>query len=252
MPKHHPHPEPLPSGRLPAAFTLIELLVVIAIIAILAAMLLPALSRAKDKAKDVACKSNEKQIAIGYLLYVDDNQGWLPISGISGSGWDWIREIAPYVDRTTQTNATEVKGKVVLCPAAKVRDAIPTNYAFATSYGGYAHNYFYLGYTADSTNPDFCRQKISRLAKPLETCMNGDGLDPDPDLKWYNLGYLYPPPQLPFNASRIHPFVRHGKGGNYAWVDGHVSLGTWKMMSAGKNGKQSWYYSRTPSDPDAN
>jgi prepilin-type N-terminal cleavage/methylation domain-containing protein len=63
-----------PRGRFRSAFTLIELLVVIAIIAILAAMLLPALSRAKQKAQTTKCLNNLKQLQLCWLMYPDDNR----------------------------------------------------------------------------------------------------------------------------------------------------------------------------------
>lgn len=69
-----------------AAFTLIELIVVIGIIAVLVGLLLPALSRARQQANSVVCRSNLRQLGIVLQMYANDNRGWLYPVGPAGAG----------------------------------------------------------------------------------------------------------------------------------------------------------------------
>jgi prepilin-type N-terminal cleavage/methylation domain-containing protein len=128
------------SSRTHAAFTLIELLVVIAIIAILAAMLLPALARAKESGKSIACNNNLRQLGMAMRMYADENQGTLPPHIVSSRWPDKFYELYGKNVKVLLCPSEITNAPLTIGPSNNVADGVSRSY-FINGWNDYFFNH---------------------------------------------------------------------------------------------------------------
>ena len=240
----HLSKRPLGSGKARSrGFTLIELLTVIAIVAVLAALLLPALAKARERARAIGCLNNTKQLCLAWQMYAGDNGDNLPYNlGMAGSSYrtdlNWVNNVMTWDLSSDNTNLATLTGaslgsfvssstSVYRCPSDGALSAVQRAAGWASrirSYSmnamvGNAGNFSKNGYNIN--NPDYTQFfKLTQIPQPTEIFVF---LDEHPDS--INDGYFVERDYYP--EWHDLPASYHNGNAAFSYADGHSSLHHW-------------------------
>ncbi|MCH2205819.1 MAG: type II secretion system GspH family protein [Lentisphaerales bacterium] len=206
-------------------FTLIELMLVIAIIGILSTILIPALSKAREKSLSAVCKNQMRQCGVSISLYLNDWDNWMPAvngHGASKCQHGWRRNLAKYMDDVKPWQPP------FKCPSS--------NLSFNT-WPGHDAGTSYNREFGDSRFKSRPGKKVTEMELPTETAVIGDSIDWAK--KWAVASRLLKPSS---SADPIPVGNRHYGGINILWGDFSVRWMSQSELRTGKNGNIDYYY----------
>jgi len=197
------------------AFTLVELLVVIAIIALLLSILMPALGRAKELARQVRCGHNLKQIGLSIQLYTQDYSGY-HIPNYIPYTCDWSTIVMSYLSNGKVTpsyrayqNANPQAYDIVFCPSMKTRGYTGNSFPITGYYSNYAINFTTFTYVYDKFGKITGGFKVASVPEPSRT---GDVFD--------TCGYSMGPPARSVGVSAVYQITAGDLNQGVGWVHG--------------------------------